>query len=59
MDEESAGEGDPTDGPTYFDVTTAMALVHFVLAGLLWFIFLGWIIHIWSIVDAAMWSPRR
>ena len=36
-----------------------IALVHFVLAGLLWFIFLGWIIHIWSIADAAMWSPRR
>ncbi len=35
-----------------------MALVHFVLAALLWFIFLGWIIHIWSIIDAAMWKAR-
>jgi len=30
MDEEAAGEGDPTGGPTYFEITTAMALVHFV-----------------------------
>jgi TM2 domain-containing membrane protein YozV len=35
-----------------------MATVHFVLAALLWFIFLGWIIHLWSILDAARWSPR-
>ena len=33
------------------------ALVHFVLAGLLWFILLGWIVHLWSIVDAAVWRP--
>jgi dihydrofolate synthase / folylpolyglutamate synthase len=30
MDEEAAADGDPADGPTYFEVTTAMALVHFV-----------------------------
>ncbi len=30
MDEEAAREGDTTGGPTYFDITTAMALVHFV-----------------------------
>jgi dihydrofolate synthase/folylpolyglutamate synthase len=30
MDEEAAREGDPTAGPTYFEVTTAMALLHFV-----------------------------
>jgi TM2 domain-containing membrane protein YozV len=35
-----------------------MAIVHFVFAALLWFIFLGWIIHLWSILDAARWSPR-
>jgi TM2 domain-containing membrane protein YozV len=35
-----------------------MAIVHFVLAALLWLIFLGWIIHLWSILDAARWSPR-
>ena len=33
MDDEAAGEGDPTGGPTYFDVTTAMALLHFVESG--------------------------
>jgi TM2 domain-containing membrane protein YozV len=35
-----------------------MAAVHFVLAAVLWFIFMGWIIHLWSILDAAMWKPR-
>ena len=30
MDEEAAAEGDPNGGPTYFEITTAMALVHFV-----------------------------
>ncbi len=30
-----------------------MAAIHFILAGALWFILMGWIIHIWSIVDAA------
>lgn len=35
-----------------------MALVQFVLASLLWVILLGWIIHIWSIIDAAVWKPN-
>jgi dihydrofolate synthase/folylpolyglutamate synthase len=30
MDAESCAEGDPTGGPTYFEVTTAIALLHFV-----------------------------
>lgn len=34
-----------------------MALLHFVLAGVLWIILLGWIIHLWSIIDAARFSP--
>ena len=25
----------------------------------LWFIMLGWIIHLWSIVDAAMFKPKK
>jgi TM2 domain-containing membrane protein YozV len=33
-----------------------MALVQFVLAGVLWFFLLGWIIHLWSIIDAARWA---
>jgi len=36
-----------------------MALVHFVLASLLWLIWLGWIIHLWSIIDAALFTPSR
>lgn len=31
------------------------ALVQFVLAAVLWVILLGWIIHLWSIIDAATW----
>jgi len=30
-----------------------LALVMFVLASLLWLVLLGWLIHLWSIVDAA------
>ena len=30
-----------------------IAIVQFVLAGALWFFLLGWIIHLWSIIDAA------
>lgn len=36
-----------------------MAVVHFVLASALWFVLLGWIIHIWSVIDAAKFDPRR
>jgi TM2 domain-containing membrane protein YozV len=32
------------------------AVIMFVLAGLLWIILLGWIIHLWSILDAAVWK---
>lgn len=34
-----------------------MALIQFVLAGLLWIVLLGWLIHLWSIIDAAMFKP--
>ncbi|MGE5926475.1 MAG: hypothetical protein ACM357_03905 [Gemmatimonadota bacterium] len=34
------------------------ALVMFVLATVLWLILLGWIIHFWSIIDAALWRPN-
>lgn len=33
------------------------AVVQFVLAALLWLIWMGWIVHIYSIVDAARWTP--
>ncbi|CAN5610526.1 hypothetical protein BH18VER1_BH18VER1_12200 [soil metagenome] len=35
-----------------------MALIQFVLAGLLWIVLLGWLVHLWSIVDAAMFKSR-
>jgi len=34
------------------------AVVHFVLAGLLWIVLLGWVVHLWSILDAALWKPK-
>ncbi|MBC2605888.1 hypothetical protein [Pelagicoccus albus] len=36
------------------------AICHFVFAWLLWIVLLGWIVHLWSIIDAAKYeSPRR
>ena len=35
-----------------------LAIVQFVLAALLWLILLGWVIHLWSILDAALYQPR-
>jgi TM2 domain-containing membrane protein YozV len=32
------------------------ALLMFVLAAALWIVWMGWIIHIWSIIDAAMFK---
>ena len=34
------------------------ALIQFVLAAALWFIFMGWLVHLWSILDAAWYTPR-
>ncbi|MFO0945007.1 MAG: hypothetical protein U1D30_03535 [Planctomycetota bacterium] len=36
-----------------------IALIQFVLAAVLWVVYLGWIIHLWSILDAAMYDPSR
>lgn len=37
-----------------------IGIVMLILAALLWvFLFMGWIIHIWSIVDAAIWKPAE
>jgi TM2 domain-containing membrane protein YozV len=30
----------------------------FVAAALLWFVLMGWLVHIWSVWDAAMYRPR-
>ena len=35
------------------------AAVQFVLAGILWVIWMGWLVHLWSIIDAARWDPTQ
>ena len=35
-----------------------MAILQFVLAGVLWFFLLGWAVHIWSVLDAALYKTR-
>jgi len=35
-----------------------MAAVFFILAGIFWIAMLGWVIHIWSVVDAARFVPH-
>ncbi len=35
------------------------ALLQFVLASVLWFFLLGWAIHLWSVLDAALYKPKR
>ena len=35
-----------------------MAIVQFCMAAILWFFLLGWVIHLWSILDAALFKPR-
>ena len=34
------------------------AVIMFVLAVGLWIVWLGWIIHLWSILDAALYKPE-
>ncbi|MFC5436659.1 hypothetical protein ACFPME_08825 [Rhodanobacter umsongensis] len=36
-----------------------MAIIMFVLAAALWIVMLGWLIHLWSILDAALFKPKR
>lgn len=33
------------------------AIVMFVLGGIMWFFLLGWVVHLWSVVDAALYRP--
>jgi TM2 domain-containing membrane protein YozV len=35
-----------------------IAIVQFVLASVLWFILMGWAIHLWSVLDAALYKPK-
>lgn len=34
------------------------AALFFVAAGVLWFFLLGWIVHLWAVLDAALWKAR-
>ena len=31
------------------------AIIQFVLAGVLWIFWLGWLVHLWSVIDAAIY----
>ena len=33
------------------------AAIHFVLAAVLWYVFLGWVVHVWSAYSAAVYEP--
>jgi len=36
------------------------AIVFFVLTALFWLVLLGWVFHLWSIIDAALYeAPER
>ena len=35
-----------------------MAFIMVILAGIMWFFLLGWVIHIWSVVDAARFKGK-
>ena len=38
-----------------------MAIFMFILAGVIWVVTfgtLGWVIHLWSVVDAAVWRRK-
>ncbi|HUY33684.1 MAG TPA: hypothetical protein VMV69_13120 [Pirellulales bacterium] len=35
-----------------------MAALHFILCIVLWFILLGWVMHLWSTLDAALFRSR-
>jgi hypothetical protein len=35
-----------------------MAMIQFGLAAVLWIVLLGWLVHLWSILDAAMFKPK-
>jgi TM2 domain-containing membrane protein YozV len=34
------------------------AVIQFLLAAVLWIVLLGWLVHLWSVIDAATWKPR-
>jgi len=34
------------------------AVLFFVAGTVLWFVLLGWVIHLWACLNAALWKPR-
>lgn len=36
-----------------------LSIAQFLLAGFFWIFYLGWIIHLWSIIDAARFDPTK
>ena len=36
-----------------------LGVIQFVLAGVLWIFLLRWLIHLWSIIDAAKFKPSK
>lgn len=36
-----------------------MAIFQFVLAGIMWFFLLGWAVHLWSTLDAALYQSGK
>jgi TM2 domain-containing membrane protein YozV len=34
------------------------AAIMFVLAGVLWIVWLGWLVHLWSVIDAALYRGK-
>jgi TM2 domain-containing membrane protein YozV len=35
------------------------AFIQFILAAILWVFLMGWIVHLWSIIDAARFKPNN
>lgn len=36
-----------------------IAIIMFVGAAALWFLLLGWLVHLWSVLDAALWRGGK
>ena len=34
------------------------AMIFFIGAGISWIFLIGWVIHLWSCVNAALWKPN-
>jgi TM2 domain-containing membrane protein YozV len=36
-----------------------IAILQFILAAALWIVLMGWLIHLWSVLDAAKFKPKE